>query len=153
VPFPETFYGAKMLLNHMAKHGNKIDPQIITNLQQNAGLFRAQEIAKSKTKKRWFAYIFDEVHGSHDTGAGTEGETNLAAVHAAADQVYNALHSTKPSQEVQVLWTSHGTPEQWESKQQPLNFPLWWSPAADALAPDFFVKTTGTGSPLPYNNL
>jgi hypothetical protein len=139
-PFLEAFYG-RQLVDHLAAHDGKLDPAFLDALDHNARAFWREVEHRGWQDVRWFAYIFDEVHGFVDQGeTAAAGEIPVAGVHAAMREVQATLDRATSGPRIALLWTSHSDPSRWNDTSADLRpFIRGWAPNGHALNPAFFA--------------
>lgn len=118
------------------------------------GLARAWDqhaSAKGWIQSRFFAYIFDEIDGVRDYGEADEKaiaqEKYLQMAHVQIKRVQEALDSGATEQAIDLLWTSHSDPGQWENVGglDLSGIIRLWGPNAMGASPEFLRRRAAAG--------
>ena len=118
------------------------------------GLARAWDrhaLAMNWTQSRFFAYIFDEIDGVRDYGEDTEKiiaqDQYLRMAHVQIELVQRALDSGATEQPIDLIWTSHSNPGQWEDVDglDLGDVIRLWAPNAMGASPEYLGKRAAAG--------
>lgn len=123
-------------------------------VQRYEGLARAWDRharVMNWTQSRFFAYIFDEIDGVRDYGEATEKavaqDKYLRMAHVQIERVQQALDTGATERPIDLIWTSHSNPGQWENVDglDLSEVIRLWAPNAMGASPDYLGRRAAAG--------
>lgn len=127
---------------------NPLQPSDFERYEELSRDWRALTDKQGWNNTRFFAYVFDELDGPDKENTDKKTRHNyLSMVHEQMGLLQNALDEGTGDKSLDLLWTSHSNPAQWQDdeKLDLTNKVRLWSPNAMAADPTFLTERIRAG--------
>jgi len=125
-----------------------ISKQALTETTRLASAWQSLVQTQGWTSPQYFAYVFDEVDGPPAPGVtAQEHRSYVEMTHEQMGLVQQAIDAGADEQAIDLIWTSHSNPAQWQGDPA-LDLSgrvRLWAPNASAADPDFLQKRMQLG--------
>lgn len=125
-----------------------ISEQALRETTRLASAWQSLVQAQGWTSAQYFAYVFDEVDGPPASGVTTlEHRRYVEMAHEQMGLVQQAIDAGANEQAIDLIWTSHSNPAQWQDDPAlDLSGRIrLWAPNASAADPDFLKRRMQLG--------
>lgn len=141
IPWPQLYNG---------RLENPLSDAELARYEASARLWDEHAVGKGWTNTRYFAYVFDEVDGPRDIGAGEAppaAAAYLVMAHREMKRLQRALDAGATRNRIDLMWTSHSDPSQWQGLAglDLVGTIRLWVPAAEAAPPGFLTERARQG--------